>query len=121
MVINIDLLGIPCAEYCEKNGVKGIFIPEVPNFRYDPGDVGKRGGRPARATIRVGMLKTTHKKQKYDFMGRMSVWPEYRDAYMANPNTVNRKRFMAYGYNFSGKDDEPSFVHSEDIENLLKD
>lgn len=123
MIINLDLLGIPCAEYCEHNGVKGIFIPEVPNFIYLPESKILRESFPARAMIRFGLLKTKDKKQKYDYMGRMHIWPEYQDAYMANPNTVNRRRYLAYGYNFSpGKDESPAPVSSaEDFENLLKD
>lgn len=123
MIVNMDLLGIPCAAYCKHNGVKGIYIPEVPNFRYFPGEPSMRRGKPARAILRFGPLKTMNRKQKYDFMGRMHIWPEFLDAYMSNPNTVNRKRFMVYGYNFSpGKDESPApESNAEDFAALLDD
>lgn len=119
MIFNIDLLGIPCAEYCEHNGVKGIFIPEVPNFRFIKGD--KR--KPDRAILKTSVFRTQHKAQSYDYMGRMDVLPEHRDAYMANPNTVNRKRYMLYGYNFTkGKDETPAPVsNAEDFARILDD
>lgn len=123
MILNIDLLGLPCAEYCEHNGVKGIFIPEVPNFRYTPGSGPKKGGTPARGTIGLNLYKTKNASQRYDYMGRMNIWPEYRDAYLSNPNTVSRKRYIAYGYNWiAGQDETPGSASDADaFERLLED
>ena len=122
MILNVDLLSIPCAEYCERNGVKGVFIPEVPNFRFSPESRGKRG-QPAMATLTIDLFKTKYRTQKTDYLGKMRIWPEYQDAYMANPNTVSRRKHVAYGYNLvSGRDESPAPVSgSGDFERLLKD
>lgn len=122
MMINVDLLGLACAEYCEHNGVKGVFIPEVPNFKYHPCTGFRKGATPARATVNVRLYKTNKQSQKYDWMGRQVIPKEHMDAYMANPNTVSRKRWCAYGYNFSGKSEGPEKVSSSsDFEKLLND
>ena len=123
MTVNIDLLGIPCAEYCEHDGIKGVFIPEAPNFRYSPPERLGRGAVPARAMISVGLFKTNKRSQKYDYMGQMNIWPEYQDAYLANPNTVNRKRYMAYGYNWTQRNEQSPARTSDarDFERLLDD
>lgn len=125
MILNIDLLGIPGSEYCEMNGVKGVFIPEVPNFRYSPAknQTHRRGGTPERAVIGAGLYKIrAEKKKNYDYFGRMTVWPEYREAYLSNPKTVNRKRYMVYGYNWIPGINEgtPTLMDASDFENLLK-
>ena len=46
MTINFDLLALACAEYCEHNGQMGVFIPEVPNFKYTPGTGTRRNASP---------------------------------------------------------------------------
>ena len=122
MMINVDLLGLACAEYCEHNGVKGVFIPEVPNFRYKPGTGFRKGETPARAMVSVSMLKANKQSQKYDWMGRQVIPKEHLDAYMANPNTVSRKRWCAYAYNFMGRNEGPERVStSADLKKLLDD
>ncbi|MBR3467400.1 MAG: hypothetical protein IKH15_09300 [Bacteroidales bacterium] len=123
MIIYIDLLGIPRAEYCERNGVKGIFIPEVPNFRYSPESNFKRGSVPARAMIGVGLYKTNKRSQKYDYLGQMKIFPEYQEIYMASPLSEHRQRHMAYAYNWKGKSEgeEASVSSAADFEKLLSD
>lgn len=122
MTINIDLLGLACAEYCEHNGVKGVFIPEVPNFNYHPGTGFRKGAMPPRASVSIHLYKTNKKSQKYDWMGRQTIPSNHLDTYMSNPNTVNRKRWCAYGYNFIGRSEGPERVSSSsDFEKLLND
>lgn len=126
MILNIDLLGIPGSEVIEHDGVKGVFIPEIPNYRYSPAknQVHRRGGTPERAIIAVGLYKMKQEKEKkFDYFGRMTVWPEYREAYLSNPKTVNRKRYMVYGYNWLGKKEgeENIVTNASDFEKLLSD
>ena len=122
MNLIVDLLAIPCAEYCERGGVKGVFIPETPNLRYQPsGDA--HGRKQDRAFVSISLFKTSRKKQRYDYMGKMRIWPEFQEAYLSNPNTVNRRQYIAYGYNFLGKQNETNDAASspEEFARLLED
>lgn len=123
MTLNFDLLGLACAEYTEHDGVKGVFIPEEPNFTYTPGSGYRKGATPPRAVVNVQLYKTLKRQQKYDWMGRQMIPARFRDAYMANPNTVSRKRWCVYGYNFlpGSNEGEETVSTAADFERLLED
>lgn len=121
MMLHVDLLGIPCAEYCERDGVRGVFIPEEPNFHYEPPGRYFKGKNPARAVVRASLFRTFRKSQKYDYMGKIIIPKDYQDAYMSNPNTVSRTRYMVYGYNWSEFNDETKDGSgSEEFRRLLE-
>lgn len=116
MKIYVDLLGIPGAEKIEHNGIKGIFIPEVPNYREQQA----KGNNPARATIAINLWPTKNKAQRYDFSGQMQIYPEHAEAYLSNPRAVNRTRFVAFGYKWSKSDTEkPTLSSPSDFERIL--
>lgn len=93
MRLNIDLMAIPGAEQIEYGGVKGVFIPEAPNYRH----FNKRGSIPERAIIAVNLYKTKTRSQKYDHVGQMTIFPEYAEAFLTNPRAVSRHRYVATG------------------------
>lgn len=123
MTLNIDLLALACAEYCERDGQKGVFIPEVPNFKYTPGTGTRKRATPARAIVSLNLYKSKNPRKKYDSVGQQLIPQEYLEAYLANPNTVMRSPFVAYGYNSrKWKDELPERTSSAaDIEKLLED
>jgi len=126
MTLHIDLLEIPCAEYCEHNGVRGVFIPETPNFRYVPLDepAARKKTRSryndkkqGRAIIRAELLHT--RGGKCDYFGKLNVWPEYEDAFLANPNTAGKKFNFVFGYKFKKGNEELPVARARRIEDLL--
>ena len=101
MVVNIDLLGFAGAEYCDRDGVKGVFIPEEPNFDFRRGvNVGKKSS-PSRAVVSSKLKKVSGKT--YGWCGGNRIPRKYYDAYMANPNFVNRKRLCVFVYGKDGR------------------
>ena len=120
MTFCVDLLAMAGAQYMELNGVKGVFIPEVPNFKYKPGESFRRGANPPRAMLSMAMFKTHRASQKYDWMGKQMIPPDYQDEYLSNPDMVSRSRYCAYGYNWkTGVDDRQSMA--QELERLLED
>lgn len=117
MRLNIDLMAIPGAEQIEYGGVKGVFIPEVPNYRH----FNKRGSIPERAIIAVNLYKTKTRSQKYDHVGQMMIYPEYAEAFLTNPRTVSRHRYVAYGYSwYKGDGDAPKITDASDFDRILE-
>lgn len=117
MMLNIDLLGIPGAEVTEHGGVRGIFIPEVPNLRLFPETI----SQPARAIMSVGMWKTRNTAQKYDYIGKMNIPTEHSEAFLSNPHAVSRKRYIAYGYSwYKGDGDTPTVSDASDFDAIIE-
>ncbi len=85
MIINFDLLGIPCSEYCEHDGVKGVFIPEVPNFKYTPGTGTRKNAFPPKAVVNLALFKSRNQNRKYDYAVRQLIPQEHLETYLANP------------------------------------
>lgn len=116
MLLNVDLLGIPGAEVIEHGGVRGIFIPEVPNLRLFP----STQFQPARAIVSVNLWKTRNAAQKYDYVGKMNVPTEHSSAFLSNPHAVSRKRYIAYGYSwYKGEGDAPPISDASDFDAVL--
>ena len=121
MTLKIDLLGLACAEYIELDGVKGVFIPETPNFTFIPSTGYRRKATRPRAFICLQLLKPASKKN-YDWMGRQTIPKEHFGEYMSNPNMVSRKAWCAYGYNYkSGPSSITDVSTAADFEELLED
>lgn len=118
MLVNFDLLALPGAEYCERDGVRGVFVPEVPNFEYFPATRTGKKSTPSRAVIRSRQIRA--RGAAYDYCGAPFIPRKYYDAYLANPNYVNRHARCVFVYNSKRHTAEPSSVSTpEDFERML--
>ena len=120
MRVNIDLLGLPGAEYCDRDGVKGVFVPEEPNFEYQPGKKKGKKSDPSRAVVVAKPVRA--KDANYDFVAAPSIPRKYYDAYMANPKFVNRRRRFLFIYGKNADAAKSASVSTPaDFESMLDD
>lgn len=120
MRVNFDLLALPGAEYCERDGVRGVFVPEEPNFEFHPASLAGKNGTPSRAVVCTSLIRA--RRAAYDWSGSSFVPRKYYDAYLANPNYVNRRRRCVFVYGAAQKKNVTGIASTpEDFERILED
>ena len=80
MTLTVDLLAMAGAQYLELNGVKGVFIPEVPNYRFTPQQrIGRRSFPPKASAQLVFFRGRKRNGKRGRDLAKQGIYPEYHD------------------------------------------
>ena len=80
MMVEVNLLDFFGAELVEVDGIKGVFIPEVPNYRFTPQQrIGRRSFPPKASAQLVFFRGRKRNGKRGRDLAKQGIYPEYHD------------------------------------------